>query len=138
VDSALEVPSLAFSFHLPTYWLGTRQIKWSRTWQQKFAKSQNSLLNFFKIDDTSVVKVTVAQRLLTQLKNLNVPFTEDFHGALKETDHIVDAIFGKFTLSAPPFHLSVPLTQPQDSPSPVRSASLSHPSSKHFKKHRYQ
>ena len=35
------------------------------------------------------------QRLATQLRNLSVPFTEDFAGALKETDHIVDAIFGK-------------------------------------------
>ncbi|KAH7310980.1 YjeF N-terminal domain-containing protein [Rhexocercosporidium sp. MPI-PUGE-AT-0058] len=34
------------------------------------------------------------QRLSTQLKNLNIPFTEDFPTALKETDHIVDAIFG--------------------------------------------
>jgi len=34
------------------------------------------------------------QRLATQLRNLSVPFTEDFPGALKETDHIVDAIFG--------------------------------------------
>jgi len=34
------------------------------------------------------------QRLATQLRNLNIPFTEDFPTALKETDHIVDAIFG--------------------------------------------
>ncbi|KUJ09868.1 YjeF N-terminal domain-like protein [Mollisia scopiformis] len=34
------------------------------------------------------------QRLSTQLKNLNVPFTEDFPAALKESDHVVDAIFG--------------------------------------------
>ncbi|KAH6718495.1 YjeF N-terminal domain-containing protein [Leptodontidium sp. MPI-SDFR-AT-0119] len=34
------------------------------------------------------------QRLSTQLKNLDIPFTEDFPAALKETDHIVDAIFG--------------------------------------------
>ncbi|RFU32434.1 hypothetical protein B7463_g3932, partial [Scytalidium lignicola] len=34
------------------------------------------------------------QRLCTQLKSLDVPFTEDFSAALKETDHIVDAIFG--------------------------------------------
>jgi len=34
------------------------------------------------------------QRLATQLKNLSVPFTDDFPAALKETDHIVDAIFG--------------------------------------------
>ncbi|KAF4621886.1 hypothetical protein G7Y89_g14462 [Cudoniella acicularis] len=34
------------------------------------------------------------QRLTTQLKNLNIPFTDDFPSALKQTDHIVDAIFG--------------------------------------------
>jgi len=34
------------------------------------------------------------QRLSAQLKNLNIPFTDDFHKALSETDHIVDAIFG--------------------------------------------
>jgi len=34
------------------------------------------------------------QRLTTQLKNLNVPFTDDFPTALKDTDHVVDAIFG--------------------------------------------
>lgn len=34
------------------------------------------------------------QRLTTQLHNLNIPFTDDFPNALKETDHIVDAIFG--------------------------------------------
>jgi len=34
------------------------------------------------------------QRLSTQLKNLNIPFTDDFPSALKETDHIIDAIFG--------------------------------------------
>ncbi|CAZ81083.1 unnamed protein product [Tuber melanosporum] len=34
------------------------------------------------------------QRLTTQLKNLGVPFTEDFGGALKDTSHVVDAIFG--------------------------------------------
>ncbi|RQM07445.1 hypothetical protein DH86_00002905, partial [Scytalidium sp. 3C] len=37
---------------------------------------------------------TTSQRLCTQLKSLNVPFTDDFQAALKETDHIVDAIFG--------------------------------------------
>ncbi|KAL2062188.1 hypothetical protein VTL71DRAFT_6454 [Oculimacula yallundae] len=34
------------------------------------------------------------QRLSTQLKTLNVPFVEDFPSALKDTDHVVDAIFG--------------------------------------------
>lgn len=34
------------------------------------------------------------ERLATQLKNLDVPFTEDFNGSLKTTDHVVDAIFG--------------------------------------------
>jgi NAD(P)H-hydrate epimerase len=38
--------------------------------------------------------LTGTQRLSTQLKNLNIPFTDDFPTALKETDHIVDAIFG--------------------------------------------
>ncbi|KAM0127482.1 hypothetical protein ACHAO1_009476 [Botrytis cinerea] len=33
------------------------------------------------------------QRLSTQLRNLSIPFTEDFSEALKESDHIVDAIF---------------------------------------------
>lgn len=34
------------------------------------------------------------QRLSEQLRNLGVPFTDDFEGALKETDHVVDSIFG--------------------------------------------
>ncbi|KAH8793840.1 YjeF N-terminal domain-containing protein [Hyaloscypha sp. PMI_1271] len=34
------------------------------------------------------------QRLSTQLKNLNIPFTDDFPTALEETDHVIDAIFG--------------------------------------------
>jgi NAD(P)H-hydrate epimerase len=34
------------------------------------------------------------QRLTTQLKNLDIPFTDDFHGALGKTNHVVDAIFG--------------------------------------------
>ena len=34
------------------------------------------------------------QRLSTQLKSLDVPFTDDFKGALKETDYVVDSVFG--------------------------------------------
>ncbi|KFX88131.1 hypothetical protein O988_04919 [Pseudogymnoascus sp. VKM F-3808] len=34
------------------------------------------------------------QRLSTQLKSLNIPFVDDFHSAIEETDHVVDAIFG--------------------------------------------
>ncbi|KAL7770762.1 hypothetical protein CFE70_000701 [Pyrenophora teres f. teres 0-1] len=34
------------------------------------------------------------QRLKKQLEDLKVPFTDDFTGALKQTDHIIDAIFG--------------------------------------------
>jgi len=34
------------------------------------------------------------QRLATQLKNLDVPFVDDFSSALQDTDHVVDAIFG--------------------------------------------
>ncbi|KAI9702540.1 MAG: hypothetical protein M1836_001020 [Candelina mexicana] len=34
------------------------------------------------------------QRLAKQLKDLNIPFTDDFQSAIKSTDHIVDAIFG--------------------------------------------
>jgi len=34
------------------------------------------------------------QRLTTQLKNLEIPFTDDFQGALGKTSHVVDAIFG--------------------------------------------
>ena len=36
-----------------------------------------------------------------QLKNLNIPFVEDFDGAVKETDHIIDAIFGNNILPFP-------------------------------------
>ncbi|CAL3973041.1 unnamed protein product, partial [Diplocarpon coronariae] len=36
----------------------------------------------------------LSQRLSTQLKNLNVPFTIDFPAALEQTDHVIDAIFG--------------------------------------------
>jgi len=34
------------------------------------------------------------ERLSKQLRDLRVPFTDDFHSAMKQTDHIVDAIFG--------------------------------------------
>ncbi|KAK2624101.1 hypothetical protein QTJ16_006735 [Diplocarpon rosae] len=34
------------------------------------------------------------QRLSTQLKNLNIPFTNDFPAALEAADHVIDAIFG--------------------------------------------
>ncbi|KAI9743370.1 MAG: hypothetical protein M1818_003216 [Claussenomyces sp. TS43310] len=34
------------------------------------------------------------QRLATQLKHLEIPFVDDFPGALRSTDHVVDAIFG--------------------------------------------
>ena len=37
------------------------------------------------------------ERLATQLKNLDVPFTEDFNGSLENTDHVVDAIFGIYS-----------------------------------------
>ncbi|KAL8881600.1 MAG: hypothetical protein Q9192_007765, partial [Flavoplaca navasiana] len=36
----------------------------------------------------------VPQRLAEQLKNLGVPFTDDFEESLKNTDHVVDSIFG--------------------------------------------
>ncbi len=36
----------------------------------------------------------IYDRLTTQLKNLNIPFTNDFTGTLSSTDHIIDAIFG--------------------------------------------
>ncbi|OWP00495.1 hypothetical protein B2J93_351 [Marssonina coronariae] len=36
----------------------------------------------------------LSQRLSTQLKNLDVPFTTDFPAALEQTDHVIDAIFG--------------------------------------------
>ena len=44
------------------------------------------------------------ERLATQLKNLDVQFTEDFNASLKTTHHVVDAIFGipvKAPISAP-------------------------------------
>ncbi len=37
------------------------------------------------------------QRLATQLKNLNISFTDDFQSALNNTNHVVDAIFGTGT-----------------------------------------
>jgi len=40
------------------------------------------------------------ERLTQQLVVLGVPFTDDFLGALKETHHVVDAIFG-FSFSPP-------------------------------------
>ncbi|KAF2492724.1 meiotically up-regulated gene 182 protein [Lophium mytilinum] len=39
-------------------------------------------------------KSELYQRLTKQLKDLDIPFTEDFDSAVKQTDHIVDAIFG--------------------------------------------
>ena len=42
------------------------------------------------------------ERLATQLKNLDVPFTEDFNHSLKTTDHVVDAVFGNAIKGVPP------------------------------------
>lgn len=43
---------------------------------------------------SSVISTNTIQRLSKQLKDLKIPFTEDFSTALQQTDHIVDAIFG--------------------------------------------
>ncbi|KAI9684116.1 MAG: hypothetical protein M1829_003386 [Trizodia sp. TS-e1964] len=37
------------------------------------------------------------QRLTTQLKNLDIPFTQDFPTALRDSHHVIDAIFGNPT-----------------------------------------
>ena len=42
--------------------------------------------------------LTQLQRLSTQLKNLDIPFTEDFESSLNSTNHVVDAIFGRYYL----------------------------------------
>lgn len=34
------------------------------------------------------------KRLSTQLENLDIPFTNNFDKSLKESDHVIDAIFG--------------------------------------------
>ncbi|KAG8525733.1 uncharacterized protein KY384_000493 [Bacidia gigantensis] len=39
-------------------------------------------------------KSEIYERLATQLRNLGVPFTEDFEGSLQESHHVIDAIFG--------------------------------------------
>ena len=39
-------------------------------------------------------KKDIYDRLTTQLKNLNVPFIDDFSTSLSTADHVVDAIFG--------------------------------------------
>ncbi|KAI9802564.1 MAG: hypothetical protein M1833_001636 [Piccolia ochrophora] len=40
------------------------------------------------------------QRLATQLRNLSIPFTDDFSAALKDTHSVLDAIFG-FSFTPP-------------------------------------
>lgn len=40
------------------------------------------------------------QRLSKQLKDLNIPFTDDFHSALQQSDHVIDAIFGTRCLAS--------------------------------------
>ena len=42
--------------------------------------------------------ILTRQRLVTQLKSLDMPFTEDFSTALQESHHVVDAIFGMCAL----------------------------------------
>ena len=49
--------------------------------------------------------LTYSQRLTKQLKDLDIPFTEDFETALKHADHVVDAIFGTIGSSVPFFLL---------------------------------
>lgn len=39
-------------------------------------------------------KAELYQRLTTQLKNLHVPFSSDFLASVRETDFVVDAVFG--------------------------------------------
>jgi len=46
-------------------------------------------------------------RLVTQLKNLDIPFTDDFESALSSTDLVIDAIFG--------FSVRLPIKAPFDS-----------------------
>lgn len=36
----------------------------------------------------------IYDRLTTQLKNLDIPFTNDFDDTLSKSDHVIDAIFG--------------------------------------------
>ena len=43
----------------------------------------------------------IYQRLANQLRNLNIPFTEDFEASLKNTNHVVDSIFGRPTYVLP-------------------------------------
>jgi NAD(P)H-hydrate epimerase len=45
-------------------------------------------------------------RLVTQLKNLSVPFTQDFSSALSSADFVIDAIFG--------FSVRLPIKPPFD------------------------
>ncbi|KAF3939730.1 hypothetical protein ABW19_dt0208024 [Dactylella cylindrospora] len=57
-------------------------------------------------------------RLCTQLEQLGVPFVDDYEAALKETDHIVDAIFG-FSFSGPvrpPFDAAITAIQTSNLP----------------------
>ena len=39
-------------------------------------------------------KTEIYQRLVTQLENLDIPVVTDFNSAIKDADHVVDAIFG--------------------------------------------
>jgi NAD(P)H-hydrate epimerase len=36
------------------------------------------------------------ERLVTQCRDLSIPFVDDIHGAMDQADHVVDAIFGEF------------------------------------------
>lgn len=50
-------------------------------------------------------KNEIYDRLATQLKTLDVPFTEDFESSLSSTNHVVDAIFG--TMIIPSFQCTI-------------------------------
>ena len=39
-------------------------------------------------------KNEIFERLANQLRNLDIPFTDDFEDSLKSSNHVVDAIFG--------------------------------------------
>lgn len=45
--------------------------------------------------DIVPTNIVHAQRLSKQLRDLEIPFVDDFPAAEKSTDHIVDAIFGE-------------------------------------------
>ena len=81
-------------------WLSThRLLPEAKQRRAVWGQWSRRILANLKSPFTEGKKSETFQRLATQLKSLDVSFTEDFESDLKNTHHVVDAIFGMYNFS---------------------------------------